>query len=83
MNNKSIDKGYCDAISSSRQINPCRVYMFSPILGGPRGNMSKLGGGEEKSRKTTNEDPFGAESYHTSSNQICELDKESHSSYSI
>lgn len=82
MNNKSIDKGYCDAISSSRQIIPCRVFMFSPILVGPRDNMYKLGGGEEKSRKTTSEDPLGAESYHTSSNQLCELDKESPSSYS-
>lgn len=80
MSNKSIDKGYGDAISSSRQIIPCWVNVFSPILGRPRGGGG--GGREEKSRKTPSEDPLGAESYHTSSNQLCELHKESTSSYS-
>ena len=68
MSNKPIDKGYGDAISSSRQIISCWVNVFSPILGRPRGNKYELGrGGEEQRRKTPSEDPLGAESFHTSS----------------
>ena len=56
--------------------------MCSVLSSGDPEATSMSWGAEEKSRKTPCEDPLGAESYHTSSNQLCELDKESPSSYS-